>query len=718
MTLDGRESARRKTRNARIFARGSHAMESTRDGHGASFLWRNTSPATPLRVSGCQLFFYQIMRLKVMTEAKKDNVIFQSSEIDEKVAKTLDEYERSKRNLVGPLGKIVSVVAVVGALYHILALSVIATSVDVLRNMHLLMGFVLVPLVYPSSRKYFDRISPTDIVCIAVGFLVCGYVALQDNDFYMRAGVDPTGNDLIFGSLAILLILVLTKRIIGLPLVIVTLLFMLYARFAEYFPGIFIGKNFSFDYIVSYAFSPDGIFGITIGTSSTYVLLFIIFGAFLKTSGAGEFYTDFSFALAGRSRGGPAKVSVISSALFGTISGSGIANVVTTGCVTIPLMKKARFSSLYAGAIEAVSSTGGQIMPPVMGAGAFLMAEMIGVPYSEIMVAAAIPALLYFIAIYFVIDFQAGKNGLVGLPADQLPNLKKVVAARAHLTIPIFILIASMLLGYTAMRSAFLSIFSIVVVSAIRADTRMGLKKICSALEAGVIGCLEVIVACACAGIIMALVQLTGIGIKMSSLILMISGSNMFLALLLTAIVVIILSMGLPTTACYIISATVMGPSLVRMGISPLQAHMFIFYYACLSGITPPVALTAYPAAALAKADPVKVSLLAFRIGIVGFLVPFMFVFSPALFLKGDAIEVAFAAMMALVGTYFVASSTEGYFRSTLSMPTRLLFFAGGILLIHPGLLTDSIGAVCVVFGLILQRLVKQKQSSGGDIRP
>jgi TRAP transporter 4TM/12TM fusion protein len=315
------------------------------------------------------------------------------------------------------------------------------------------------------------------------------------------------------------------------------------------------------------------------------------------------------------------------------------------------------------------------------------------------------------VAVYFVVDLQAANRGLVGLPSDQLPNLKTVLISKGHLVIPLVFLIATMLVGYTPMKAAFISTLSILVVAAFRPETRMGIKKIISSLESGVLSCLEVIVACACAGIIMSLVSLTGIGIKMSTLIVAIAGSNMIIALILTAVVVVILSMGLPTTACYIISATVMGPALVRMGITPLQAHMFIFYYACLSGITPPVALTAYPAAAIAKADPVRLSFLAFRIGIVGFLVPFMFIFSPALFLKGEILEVVLAMASALFGAFIISSATEGWFRGPLPVFSRIVAFVGGILLIHPGVLTDTIGIGCVIAALILKFLLKTKQS-------
>lgn len=619
-----------------------------------------------------------------------------------------EDYEKPKRAKVGKLAVVISILGVAAALFHIYALGIRATSVILLRNIHLLCGFVLIPLLYPASKKQVDRVRLVDYLLIAVGLSVSLYVMLQDEDFFMRAGVAPTTGDLVFGALAILLVLILTKRVIGWPLVIVTLFFLVYAKFAIHFPGMFVGKSHSLRNIISYVFNIEGIYGIPIGVSSTYVLLFILFGVFLKQSGAGEFYTDFAYSIAGRTRGGPAKVAVISSALFGTISGSGIANVVTTGSITIPLMKRTGFKAYYAGAVEAVASTGGQIMPPVMGAGAFLMAEIIGVPYTKIMIAATLPALLYFISVYYVVDLQAARSGLQGLKASELPSLKGVITRNGHLVIPLLILIWTLMTGATPIKAAFLSIIATIVVSTMKKATRMGIRKIVSSLEDGVLGCLEVIAACGCAGIIMALVALTGIGLKLSALIVQISGSNLFLALLLTAVIVIVLSMGLPTTACYIVSATIMAPGLTKMGITPIQAHLFIFYYACLSGITPPVALVAYPAGAIAKASPVSVSITAFRLGFVGFLVPFMFVYSPNLLLIGNVGQVVVAAITSLVGAYFISVASEGWFGGQVHTFSRLLLLGGGIFMLIPGVKTDGLGAVLVIVAGVTEKLMRK----------
>lgn len=609
----------------------------------------------------------------------------------------LDSFEKRKRTPTGNIGQLISGIAIAGSLWHIYALGISATSVMLLRNVHLLFALILIPLLYPGFDKS-EKITVVDIFLALVGVAISVYVFFQDHSFVLRAGVSPTQGDLIFGVLAIVLILIITKRVLGWPLVIITIAFMIYAKFGSYFPGIFMGRDYSYARIISFVFNIDGIYGITIGVSSTYVVLFILFGAFLKNSGAGELYTDFSYAIAGRAKGGPAKVAVISSALFGTISGSGIANVVTTGSITIPLMKKSGFKKEYAGAIEAVASTGGQIMPPVMGAGAFLMAEMIGLPYMNIVAAATIPALLYFITTFFIIDLRAGKDGLVGLKASELPNIKEVVSAKGHLIIPLLVLLyVLIIMRATPIRAAFFSIISCIIVSYFKESTRMSLKNITNALEAGMYGALEVIAACACAGIVMALVSLTGIGLKLSSFIVMIAGSSLFLALILTAVIIIILSVGLPTTACYLIGAAIMAPALTRLGITPLQSHMFIFYFACLSGITPPVALAAYPAGAIAKANPVTVSLVAFRMALVGFIIPFIMVYSPSIMFIGQPLEILLVIVTSLIGAYSIAVAIEGWYKKHLHFLARLSLLIGGITMVVPGFESDIIGIGLII---------------------
>lgn len=639
-----------------------------------------------------------------------------TQELNPENEELLEKYETSKRKLDGTKwGMAVATIAILCALYHIYCLALKAQSAIEFRNIHLTFGLILIFLVYPSAKKFKTVTVPDMILCL-LAVMTCIYISLQDQQsFALRSGAAWTNMDLLFGAISILLVLLATHRVIGLPLVVVCFVFAFYAMFGEYFPGMLINRSYSWQRLVSYIFSTDGIYGTPIGTSSTYVILFILFGTFLKNSGAGEFYTNFAYALAGRARGGPAKVAVISSALFGTISGSGIANVVTTGSITIPLQKKAGFNNAYAGAVEAVASSGGQIMPPVMGAAAFLLAEMIGMPYSDVMIAAVLPAILYFSAVYFVVDLQAAKNGLSGLSKDQLPSLKVVLMKQGYLIIPLLVLMYTLLSNYSVIKAAFWSTLSCIVVSWFSKITRMDIKKILSALKEGVLGCLEVIAACAAAGIIMALVNITGVGMKLSAIVQIAAQGHIFLALVFTAFVVIILSMGLPTTACYLVSATIMAPPLIGLGLAPLQSHMFIFYFACMSGITPPVALVAYPAAAIAKADPVKTSFLAFRIGIVGFLVPFMFIYSPSLLWQGTYSEMAITTLTSILGVYFLSIGMERYFKINLNIFASGLCILGGILMMIPGLATDLIGFCCIIFAIVSNFVLseyKDKRSS------
>lgn len=620
-----------------------------------------------------------------------------------------------KRDLTGMAAVIVSAVAVLSTLYHIYALGIRATSVLELRTIHLMAAFIIVPLLY-APFKHRKALSLFDWILVIVGIIVSVYVLLQSEDFVLRAGVSPTVGDLICGGIAIFLILEMVRRLVGLPLVILTLVLILYAKFASFFPGPLQSKSYPLMRIISQAYSIDGIYGIPIGASSTYVLLFILFGAILNATGTGKLYTDLAYAVAGRYRGGPAKVAVFASALFGTISGSGIANVVGTGTFTIPLMKSAGFAPHFAAAVEAVASTGGQIMPPVMGAGAFIMAEMISVPYVKIAVAALLPAILYFGAVYTMIDLRAGKKGLKGLPANQLPDPKEVLRERGHLIIPLLVLLYELVIVQTtAIRAALFAIYTAIAVSCIRKNSRLSWSSLFKALGDGTKGCMEVIAACACAGIVVAMISLTGVGLKLSAAIVTISQGSLFMALILTAIIVVILSMGLPTTACYLISAAVMGPALAKMGISPLQAHLFIFYYACISGITPPVALVAYPAAAIAKTSPIKVALTAARLGIVGFLVPFMFVYTPGLLLVGSPLFIAQSCITSALGVFALSAALEGWLSRSISMLARGILLISGIFLMIAEPITDFIGLTCLIIVLIFHYLPAKKTSSDSD---
>ena len=616
--------------------------------------------------------------------------------------------------------QVVTWFCVAAALFHIYALGVQSPGVLNLRAVHLAVAVVLVPLLHAGWRGTRDRLHPIDVLLILIGLASTAYVLVEGPNMIWRYGVMPTVWDLVFGAAMLLLALEITRRTVGWPLVIIILILVLYSLFGSYAPGIFRTRSFSLERIISFLFSLDGLYGIPIGVSSTYVYLFILFGAMLRLSRAGDFYMNLSYSIAGRTRGGPAKVSIFASALFGTISGTGIANVVTTGALTIPLMIRTGLRPVFAGAIEAVASTGGQIMPPIMGAGAFLMAEFIRIPYGTIVVAAIVPATLYFLSVFLLVDNEAAKRGLRGLPRDQLPSALGVLKQWGHLVIPLAVLIYMLVIeNVSPIRAALFSMGSLLIVSWLRSETRLGGNRLIDAAESGTKGTLEVITSCAAAGLITGLFSLTGLGLRLSSIVEAASGGHLAIALALTMVVTIILSMGLPTTAAYIVSAAVLAPALQDFGVEPLQAHFFIFYFACMSGITPPVALVAIPAASLAGANSFSVGLQAFRIAAAGFIIPYMFVYSPALLLRGEPLaELALAAITACIGVWALATASGGYLLGAI-MPIalRLVMGAGALLLIAPGWLTD-LGGLALIGSTVAGHHLSSRSTASGASWP
>jgi TRAP transporter 4TM/12TM fusion protein len=610
-----------------------------------------------------------------------------------------------KRNLGGFNGKVVTAIAIAASLYHIYALGVVATGMWQLRAIHVMVVLILGPMLYKGWKNASDR-KPgwVDWIMVLAGVAVTVYVLLEQDGLSWREDVAPTQMDILFGTVLLVLVLDLTRRIVGWPLVILIFVLMGYTFFASYMPGILQSKSYGYPRMISHLLSIDGFYGIPIGASATYVFLFILFGAFLRASRVGDFFIDLSYAIAGRTRGGPAKVAIFASALMGTIAGSGISNVVTTGTLTIPLMKKTGFRPHFAAAVEAAASTGGQIMPPVMGAAAFLMAEMISVPYGKIVISAALPAILFYLALLFMIDFEAAKEGLKGLPPEELPLVKKVLAHWGHLSIPILILLYMLIIkGTSPIKAALYSMLAALIVSWFHKDSRMGAPQVRDALKSGALGSLEVIIACASAGLVVGLVSLTGIGLTLSSAVLSLSGGNLLIALILSMVIILILSMGLPTTGAYIIAAVVIGPALTKLGVSILQAHMFIFYFACMSGITPPVALVAFPAAGIAGANPVQVGFTAWRLALTAFIIPYFFVYAPSLLFIGPPKIILLTAASALIGVFSLAIGLSGWFLIEVAAWKRILFLAAALALIFPGILTDGIGLGSMAIAVLLQ---------------
>jgi len=455
----------------------------------------------------------------------------------------------------------------------------------------------------------------------------------------------------------------------------------------------------------------EGIYWVPIGVSASYVILFVIFGAFLETTKTGDFFINIANSIAGKAQGGPAKVAVISSALFGTISGSAVANVVSTGTYTIPLMKKTGYKSYFAAAVEAVASSGGQLMPPVMGAAAFIISEMTGESYLKICIAATIPAILYYLGIFIAVHMEAKRIGLKGLSSEEVPSFFHTLKTQGYLALSAFVLIYFLAIKFTSPAySVFWAIVAALILSFIKKETRLNFRMLLKTLEIGSKGAISVISACASAGIVVGVVTLTGLGLKFSSAILQLANANVYLTLIFTMIASLILGMGLPTTAAYIICAILAVPALTNLGINPLAAHLFVFYFAIISAITPPVALAAYAAAGIANTDPMKTGFTACKIGLVAFIVPYMFVLSPVLLMEGSITHIIWAFTTASLGTAILACASIGWLFTHLSKPIRLVLFISSLLLIHTDFITDIIAAV-MIFPTILLQLHKAKNN-------
>ena len=469
-------------------------------------------------------------------------------------------------------------------------------------------------------------------------------------------------------------------------------------------PGIFEHRGYEAKRFFSYIFTDNGILSAPVAISSTYIILFVIFAAFLQTTRVGEYFVNLAFAAAGHKRGGPAKVAIFASGLMGMINGTSAGNVVATGSLTIPMMKKVGYKPQTAASVEAAASTGGQIMPPIMGAGAFIMAEITGIPYMDIVAAAIIPAALYFISVYFMVDLAAKKANMKGLPREQLPKLGMLIRQIYMLT-PIIVLIYALFAGYSVIRCGTLAMATAAVVSWLTPH-KMGPKQLFHALDNGARMVLQLVAVCATAGIIVGVIALTGIGSRFSTVLLSLADQSQFLALFFAMVVSIVLGMGMPTTAAYAVAASVIAPGVVNLGVEPLVAHLFIFYFAVMSAITPPVALASYAGAALSGSDPVKTSVESFRIGLAAFVVPYMFFFSPAMLLQGNWFEIAHIAATAVVGVYLLSCAVQGWFAGRAGAAVRVALAVGGLSMIAGGWFTDVIGLGIAILLYFLQKRI------------
>jgi len=620
--------------------------------------------------------------------------------------------EGPKRQLTGVISKTVFLLAIFMSLFHIYALSIQAVTMWYVYTFHVGMGALLTLALYRGTRKSSTKSIPFyDYLIIAATVFAFGYLMVEVDDLVYRIGVAPTDLDVLVAAIMTLVVLEFTRRTCGNILPFIAIIFLAYARFGHLLPGKIGHREYSWGKTLSYLMGLDGIFSTPIQASASFVFLFILFGAFLAASGASKFFIDLATSVSGAYRGGPAKVAVIASALFGTVSGNSVANVVSSGTFTIPLMKSVGYQNRFAGAVEATASTGGQIMPPILGSAAFIMAAIIGIPYIEIVKASVIPALLYFYTVFITVDLEAVKYNLSGLPKDKLPVLKTVIAREGYLILPLFVLIATLaVLDFTPIRASIWGIITAIVVTYFRRETRIGIRGIFKALSEGATSACGVIAACATAGIVIGVLNMSGAGLKLAGAIVALSGGNLWVALVMTMITCLILGMGLPTTAAYLICASVAVPALAKLGVPILAAHMFVFYFACISAITPPVALAAYAGAGVAKADPIEVALTACKLGATAFIIPYMFIFGPSLLSVGTTNEILLTVVSALIGSTLLACGFQRQaFPLKLGNFSAILITLSGVLLIEPGIYTDLIGLATASIVLMVTYLRNKK---------
>ncbi|MDR1514771.1 MAG: TRAP transporter permease [Synergistaceae bacterium] len=574
------------------------------------------------------------------------------------------------------------------------------------RSLHVAMMLVLGFALYPlSKRSSMKKVEWHDWVLIALSVSLPVYVWFAYDGIISRAG-NPNTTDLVMATILVLLVLESARRITGWALTSLGIVFILYGLYGRGMPGIFGHRGYTWLQLSNHFFAnTEGIYGSSVSVAASYIFLFILFGAVMGKSGMGSFFNDFAMALAGHTKGGPAKVSVIASGLLGSINGSAVANVVTTGAFTIPLMKKTGYSKEFAGAVEASASVGGQLLPPVMGAAAFIMAENLGIRYSVIIVHAAIPALLYYLGIIIQVQLRAGKNGLMGLPREQLPVAGHVLKDKGHLLIPIGVLLYFLLFsGRTVIFSAVVTIIATIVIACLKKSTRMNFKDICDAFADGAKATVPVAIACACVGIIIGVTSKTGFGLTMANAIISLGSQNLLFTLVFSMITCMILGMGVPSIPAYIITASIAAPALVKLGIPAIAAHMFSFYYAMFANLTPPVALAAFAAAGLSGGDPMRTGFASVKLAIAGFIVPYMFIYSPQLLLIDTSfMEGLRVAAGACVGVFMIASAVEGYLFVPINPLLRVVAAIGALCLIDSGVYTDLIGLGVLILLLSVQ---------------
>lgn len=641
-----------------------------------------------------------------MTTKEKDFQELSAEEVMQKFDK-----ESDKREMKGFWSILINAICIVFAIFQLYTAAFGILDAHLQRAIHLAFGFLLIFLLYP-ARKSWSRTSmhPLDVLFALVGAASALYIVVNYQELVFRAGMNNE-TDFIVGVVGTLMVFEAARRVVGWPMITVAFVFIAYAFFGPYIPGIMAHRGVQVQELFDHLFfTTEGIFGTPMGVSSTFIYLFILFGSYLEATGLGKFFIDLANAVAGWAAGGPAKVAVLSSGLMGTVSGSSVGNVAGTGAFTIPMMKKLGYRPAFAGAVEAAASTGGQLMPPVMGAAAFLMAEFVGVPYFDVVKAAVIPALLYYIGVWLGVHYEAKKYGLKGTPREELPKFGPLFMEKGHLAIPLAVIVYLLVSGYTPMRAALAAIALSIICACLRKSTRIGLKEIVNGLIDGSKGVLGVLIACATAGIIIGVVTKTGVGLKVATALLDLSGGQLLPAMFFTMVTSLILGMGVPTTANYVITSTIAAPALVQMDVPVLAAHMFAFYFGIVADVTPPVALAAYAGAGIAGANPMRCGVIAAKLAIAAFIVPYIFVLAPELLMiNATTLTIAYSALTAIIGMWGVSMAMIGFCQNALNSLQRVLFMAGGICMIIPGHITDIIGVVCLIAAFMWQRTNKIK---------
>ncbi|WHY34992.1 TRAP transporter permease [Cytobacillus firmus] len=629
------------------------------------------------------------------------------------------------RLLEGPYKKAAAIIAVLFSAFAIYS-NGLSNIQEIYRNL-IFLGILLVMtfFYYPAGKSSNQkRFTAPDYVFAALAIAGLGYLLLNYTTIHVDRGSQPIMIDYVFGAITIIVLLEASRRAVGIFIPILCGGAIVYALFGTYFPWIFGHAGFSLERLLYRLYmTTEGVLGLTLSTASTFIVMFVLFGAFLSVSGATQLFNDLALAIAGRKRGGPAQVAVISSALTGSLSGSAVANVATTGAFTIPLMKSIGLKPKFAGAVEAAASTGGMIMPPIMGAAAFIMAGFLGISYTTVILAAIIPSFLYYIALIFAIDIEAKKQGLKGISKENIPNVVQILKERGVLLIPIIVVITTLLMGKTALFAGFAGIGAVIIASWLAKDksSRITISKTIEAFIEGGRGTIQVGIACAAIGIIICVVTMTGIGSTLAYNIVELTGGQLWLILIVVMLTCIVLSMGLPSTALYIVVAVTAAPALVEAGVNPIAAHFFVFWFGALSNITPPVALASYTAAGLAGANAMQTSWEALRISLPGFIIPFMIAYNPIILLQaaeGETISILSVALVVItstLGIYALASSLGNYLNAKLTIVERVLMFAGALMLIKPGMITDIAGFGLCVFA-ILFHIIRVKKSSSVEI--